>query len=277
MAGGTENRLETAIRRACRMGSLSHALILSGEGDRPAAARFAAAAMECAVPEQAPCLGCNACRKVLADIHPDVTFVRDEEHKLISVDVLRAMRQDVYIRPNEGARKVYIFPDCGLLSEQGQNILLKVVEEGPSYAAFVFCAENASVLLPTVRSRCVELKLGAQREKTEPLPEAAALCRALARADFGEVLTLLVGMDVKKGWTREKLAALLSDCREILSGALLARYGAAPAPAPGDMRLTDQQLSALSDSAEHYAKECNYNVGVGHILGAVAAEWEEIL
>ena len=38
-------------------------------------------------------------------------------------------------------------------------MLLKTVEEGPPYAAFLFCAENASVLLPTIRSRCVEVKL----------------------------------------------------------------------------------------------------------------------
>lgn len=146
------------LRAAAKRGALSHALIFSGSGDRVSAARYAAAAMECAA-ESKPCLACPACRKVMQDIHPDVTFVRDAEHKELSIDTVRAMRADAFIRPNEGARKVYIFEDCTILTEKDQNVLLKLVEEGPAYAAFFFCAENPAVLLQTIRSRCVEVKL----------------------------------------------------------------------------------------------------------------------
>ena len=140
------------LRAAASRGALSHALILSGAGDRNAAAHYAAAALECTGTDK-PCLACAHCRKVLADIHPDVLTVRDDEHAELSVDVIRGVRTDAFIRPNEGACKVYIFPDCTRLNEKDQNVLLKTVEEGPPYAAFLFCAENASVLLPTIRSR----------------------------------------------------------------------------------------------------------------------------
>ena len=146
------------LRAAASRGALSHALILSGAGDRNAAAHYAAAALECTGTDK-PCLACAHCRKVLADIHPDVLTVRDDEHAELSVDVIRGVRTDAFIRPNEGACKIYIFPDCTRLNEKDQNVLLKTVEEGPPYAAFLFCAENASVLLPTIRSRCVEVKL----------------------------------------------------------------------------------------------------------------------
>lgn len=88
---------------------------------------------------------------MFSGIHPDVITVRDEAHKNLSVDTVRQIRADAYIRPNEGARKVYIFPDCTILTEQDQNVLLKIVEEGPPYAAFLFCAENSSVVLQTLR------------------------------------------------------------------------------------------------------------------------------
>ena len=119
------------LRAAAKRGALSHALIFSGSGDRVSAARYAAAAMECTA-ESKPCLACPACRKVMQDIHPDVTFVRDAEHKELSIDTVRAMRADAFIRPNEGARKVYIFEDCTILTEKDQNVLLKLVEEGRS-------------------------------------------------------------------------------------------------------------------------------------------------
>ena len=125
------------IREAASRGTLSHALLFSGSGDLTSAARYAAAAMECQG-GQKPCGVCPACRKVFSGIHPDVVTVRDEQHKNLSVDTIRQIRADAYIRPNEGARKVYIFPDCAILTEQDQNVLLKIVEEGPPYAAFLF-------------------------------------------------------------------------------------------------------------------------------------------
>ena len=73
--------LARRIRAAASKGTLSHAAILSGSGDRMAAARFAAAAMECEAQSGKPCLQCRQCRKVLEDIHPDVVTVRDDGHK----------------------------------------------------------------------------------------------------------------------------------------------------------------------------------------------------
>ena len=182
------------IREAATRGTLSHALLLTGSGDRMSAACFAAAALECTGEESRPCGVCPACRKVLAGIHPDVITVRDPDHKNIAVDVVRAIRADAYIRPNEGRRKVYVFPDCALLTEQDQNVLLKVVEEGPPYAAFLFCAENAAVVLQTLRSRCVELKLHPAAEGGgEEVQAAEALCRCLAARKRGKVTELRCG------------------------------------------------------------------------------------
>ena len=144
------------LREAAARNALSHALLFTGSGDRMAAARFAAAALECTAEAGKPCGMCQSCRKVREDIHPDVVTVRDDGHKELPVELVRQLRQDVYIRPNDGARKVYIFADCGQLNQRDQNVLLKIVDEGPDYAAFLFCAETAAALLPTVRSRCVE-------------------------------------------------------------------------------------------------------------------------
>ena len=172
--------LARRIRAAASKGTLSHAAILSGSGDRMAAARYFAAALECEGEGERPCLRCRQCRKVLEDIHPDVVTVRDDGHKELPVELVRQLRQDVYIRPNDGARKVYIFADCGQLNQRDQNVLLKIVEEGPAYAAFLFCAETAAALLPTVRSRCVEWKVAGQPETPE-MEQARGLCRVLAQ------------------------------------------------------------------------------------------------
>ena len=243
------------LRAAASRGALSHALILSGAGDRNAAAHYAAAALECTGTDK-PCLTCAHCRKVLADIHPDVLTVRDDEHAELSVDVIRGVRTDAFIRPNEG----------------------------PPYAAFLFCAENASVLLPTIRSRCVEVKLppagtvGEDDERTRELLRLIGEGRAAARAAF------LLKLETAKA-TREELAALFEGARVILADALCTLCGAPPAEPRDEQalravlgsRLTKAQILGTIELLETYRNHCEYNVGVGPLLGGLAVELEEIL
>ena len=274
--------LARQIRTAAGHGALSHAVILSGEGDRAAAARYLAAAYVCRESER-PCLRCAACRKVLEDIHPDVRWIADTERRELPVETLRELRRDVYIRPNEGERKVYIFSDCGQLNERDQNVLLKIVEEGPPYAAFLFCAENAAVVLQTLRSRCVELKLHpAEEQGGETDQTAEALCRCLAGRKRGALAELAVRLE-KKRMTREDLAALLERSRALCAAALLLLYGQKPAENCREIapilakNLTKTQIMRTIELLQKYRGECIYNVGVGHVLGALAVELEGIL
>ena len=264
-----------SVRLAARRGQLSHAVILTGEGDKPSAARFIAAAHLCRGEGERPCLRCNACRKVMEGIHPDVTEVKDADRKELAVDTVRALRQDVYIRPNEGERKVYLFTDCAQLNERDQNVLLKIVEEGPPYAAFVFCADTLHALLPTIRSRCVELRLDGGEETPGEDEAAAALCRILAKKDALALtghLTALENRRVK----REQLLAMTEGAWQITAEALLAKCGKPGGcgdAAQALCRAFDRrQLQALTALFRRYAGECQYNVGAGHVLGALNAE-----
>ena len=271
------------IREAAGRGTLSHALLFTGSGDRAGLARYAAAAMECTADRGQPCGVCAACRKVGGDIHPDVITVRDPDHKNIAVDVVRTIRADAYIRPNEGRRKVYLFPDCALLTEQDQNVLLKIVEEGPPYAAFLFCAENPSQVLQTLRSRCVEVKLRPGTEEDgEPSEAAEALCRAIGSRRRGAVAELAVRLE-KKRMDREALSAMLERSRASFAAALLSLYGRQPGEMDREIapflakNLTKTQIMSTIELLQKYHGECAYNVGPGHVLGALAAELEGIL
>ena len=273
--------LERAVRRAAEQGRLSHAIVLSGDGSLTDAARFIAAAHVCEGTDR-PCLRCRHCRKVLEGIHPDVSVIRDTEHRELTVDAVRALRQDVYIRPNEAARKVYIIADSRQLNERDQNVLLKIVEEGPPYAAFIFCTDSPAALLETVRSRCVLLKCDAPAPDALP-PEAEQLCRAFARGKLLPVTTYLVSLENRR-MKREELRDVLRGAWCAAAEALLLQMGkAVPDPACGETAqalaggLDRRRLYGLTALLEKYSGECVYNVGAGHVLGALAVEWEELL
>ena len=79
--------------------------------------------------------------------------------ELLSVARVRAIRNDAYIKPNEAPRKVYVLEGAQNMNDPSQNALLKLLEEGPAYAAFLLLTDNAAALLSTVRSRCEVLTL----------------------------------------------------------------------------------------------------------------------
>lgn len=265
-----------AIRAAAAQKALSHAIILAGSGDTAAAARYAAAAHLCRAESGRPCLTCSQCRKVMEDIHPDVVWVRDTERKELAVKDIRQVRRDVYIRPNEGERKVCIFPDCRQLNAQDQNVLLKIVEEGPAYAVFLFCAPTAHILLPTIRSRCVEMHVtGGEQDASEG---AEALCRTLTEGREA-VLHHLVSLENSR-LKREDLLETVDGAWYLTAEALLATGGK---PAENETaallaRSFDTlDLNRLNGIFEDYRGQCRYNVNVGMVLGAMAADLRRAL
>lgn len=267
-----EPQLARRLREAAGRDALGHALIFSGQGDLAGAARFAAAAMECTGSDR-PCGVCSPCRKVLRGIHPDVITVEDPAHKSIAVEVLREVVADACVLPNEGRRKIYLFPDCGLLEPRAQNVLLKVLEDGPPHAAFLLCAANSAVLLPTIRSRAEEWRLSSAPEGGVKDPRAQQLCELLCRKQPAELAAFCAQLENGKTG-REELQALLSDARDLMAAGLAAACGAGGDEFARRMAgaLGGPRLAAAAEVFDKYIRECNYNIGVGHVTGALAVE-----
>lgn len=137
-------------------GKSSHAYIFEGEKGLGTleAARLFAAALTCSNTSISPCGTCQTCIESKADTNPDIIYVRPQkDKKSIGADDMRALSDDVAIKPFNSERKVYIIEDGALLTEPAQNTFLKTFEEPPEYAVFIMLIENLSTLLDTVLSR----------------------------------------------------------------------------------------------------------------------------
>ena len=172
-------RLKENLTGSLRRGHISHFYLICGPkgSGKHTLAMLLAAAILCGR-ESAPCGCCAVCRKVFDGNHPDFITVTDPEHKNIAVKIVREIRDDMFIRPNEADHKIYLFAQD--MGTEGQNALLKVLEEPPKYGVFLLLTDNPDKILPTVRSRCTELKLLGlpsqilRQTLADRFPEAAA-------------------------------------------------------------------------------------------------------
>ena len=279
--------LAAAVRRAADEHRLSHAVILTGRGDLTAAARFLAAAHVCEG-DHKPCLTCRACKKVMDGAHPDFITVDDPEKKTVPVDLIREARADMYIQPNESDHKIYLFPRAQDMGLPGQNALLKVLEEPPSYGVFILLADNPNKLLPTVRSRCTELKLleaaflrsggylGVAKnllsEGEQIPPQTVALLDALCRRDPLALMQILVPLEK---WKRDGLSELVDSWGALSEAALVSRAGL-DAVSPGAWQLaaayTSRELVKIQAALQKASLYLKSNVSPGAVCGYL--EWE---
>lgn len=107
--------------------------------------------------EAAACNTCDSCYKIDKGTHPDLIWIQ-KDTKVIKIDNIREnFIEQMSIKPYEGNYKIVVIPEAELITVEGQNAMLKVIEEPPSYGMIILVTENSQALLPTIRSRCVQI------------------------------------------------------------------------------------------------------------------------
>ncbi len=213
------------IQNVVKEDKVTHAYIINGEkgsGKKMLATLFAATLL-CEKGGQDPCNTCHSCIQAESGNHPDIILVSHEKPNSIGVEEIRQqVNNTVGIKPYQGPYKVYIIPQADMMTVQAQNALLKTIEEPPEYAVVMLLTENADMLLATINSRCVMLKLRNIRdtlirkylmEKLMVPDYKADVCAAFAQGNMGKAIMLANSEHFNE--IREEAVRLLQHVHEM--------------------------------------------------------------
>ncbi|MFQ5880928.1 MAG: DNA polymerase III subunit delta' [Candidatus Methylomirabilales bacterium] len=167
-----QERAVSLLRRAIETSRLPHALLFTGPRGvgRYLTALTTVKAMNCVGGVKGDCCNrCLSCSKIAKGVHPDVHLFAPQGASL-KIDQIRGLAQEATLKPYEGRLKVFILDQAETMTEQAQNALLKTLEEPPGATLLILIAPQASSLLPTIASRCTQIRFA-------PLPERLIAAR----------------------------------------------------------------------------------------------------
>ncbi|MFD1149462.1 DNA polymerase III subunit gamma and tau, partial [Saccharothrix hoggarensis] len=144
------------LRTALGAGRVNHAYLFSGPRGcgKTSSARILARSLNCVNgPTPDPCGECNSCVGLAPNGPGSVDVVELDAASHGGVDDARELRDKAFYAPAEARYRVFIIDEAHMVTTQGFNALLKIVEEPPEHLIFIFATTEPDKVLPTIRSR----------------------------------------------------------------------------------------------------------------------------
>lgn len=198
-----QEQAKKLLSSAVKYNKISNAYIISGEkgcGKKMLANAFATALM-CEKGDGEACGECPACKQTENMNNPDVIYITHEKPTVIGIDEIRSqLNYTVDIKPYKAQHKLYIIDDAQLIGPQGQNALLKTIEEPPEFVTVLFLTTNLSSFLPTILSRCVKIEMKALTDDQvkqalidshKVALDRVDVCAAFAQGNLGKAFSLI--------------------------------------------------------------------------------------
>ncbi|MDN4171973.1 DNA polymerase III subunit gamma and tau [Nocardioides sp. SOB77] len=151
-----QDHVTEPLRAALANNRVNHAYLFSGPRGcgKTTSARILARALNCeAAPVADPCGECDSCRDLARGGPGSIDVIEIDAASHGGVDDARDLREKAFFAPVRSRYKVYIIDEAHMVTTQGFNALLKLVEEPPPHLRFIFATTEPDKVLPTIRSR----------------------------------------------------------------------------------------------------------------------------
>ena len=151
-----QEQVTVPLSAALDNGRINHAYLFSGPRGcgKTSSARIMARSLNCVNgPTSRPCGKCNSCVSLAANGpgNLDVTELDAASHN--GVDDMRELRDRAMFAPAESRYRIFIIDEAHMITNQGSNALLKIVEEPPAHLIFIFATTEPEKVIGTIRSR----------------------------------------------------------------------------------------------------------------------------
>ncbi|MFF8031263.1 DNA polymerase III subunit gamma and tau [Streptomyces sp. NPDC016626] len=144
------------LQQALRNNRVNHAYLFSGPRGcgKTTSARILARCLNCEKgPTPTPCGECQSCQDLARNGPGSIDVIEIDAASHGGVDDARDLREKAFFGPASSRYKIYIIDEAHMVSPQGFNALLKVVEEPPEHLKFIFATTEPEKVIGTIRSR----------------------------------------------------------------------------------------------------------------------------
>ena len=154
---GNDNVKKT-LSKSIQNNTILHSYMFIGEpgiGKKIIAEQFAKMIL-CENFLEEECGGCKSCIEFASNNNPNYIYI-EPDGKNIKIEQVRQMQSNVYEKPVNSNKKIYVINDADLMTKESQNCLLKTLEEPPEYIVIILIVSNESKILNTIKSRCMKI------------------------------------------------------------------------------------------------------------------------